>query len=417
MKSLRKLLNFSLSLKDINATIITDLKLPEKEIFNKLHKDARWGIKKAIKSGLKVEELNEWDLFYEIYKKNMQEKGLIVRSLDFVKKDSYILFMCKYKNKPIAGCTLTFNDKYLPNIPRLSKSASLKDYRHLQPNNLLYWNCILWAKKKDMKKIDWGGYQLGRIGRKKAHGVNKFKEKWGNLTYYYKKYPFHIAIGRKLIRNFRFFWWLNNKLKRGKKRPLNEKISCEYFSRPGVLDVYNHMETLFKPEEIIIKKFIDSGQRILDVGCGTGRVTYYLHKKGCVVTGIDIVPEMIALAEKKHPDIDFKIMDCGSLSFEDKVFDVVFITYNTLDYIYPIEKRQLALKELKRVLKDKGILIYSSHNSILNGYKLEQRKKGELLTYRANPISHIINLKKLGFKLLKILNMLSPWGYYIFKKK
>jgi hypothetical protein len=56
-----------------------------------------------------------------------------------------------------------------------------------------------------------GGWQINAKGHLK--GINKFKEKFGNIVYYYKDYPLHMAIGRKLIRNIGFFWWLNNKLK------------------------------------------------------------------------------------------------------------------------------------------------------------------------------------------------------------
>ena len=57
-------------MKDINATVIVDLAPDEKKLFKALHKDARWGIKKAQKSGLIIKEecknadLKEWEFTY-----------------------------------------------------------------------------------------------------------------------------------------------------------------------------------------------------------------------------------------------------------------------------------------------------------------------------------------------------------------
>ena len=200
-------------MKDINATVIVNLKPTEEEIFKNLHKDARWGINKAIKESLKVEIGGEedWQEFYKLYKKTMQFGGVKVRPLEELKKNTDILFVCKKGQEIIAGAGIWFVDLYDSNIPRLYINASLKEYLYLQPNNLLYWHCILWCKNKGYDKFDLGGWQIN--ARDHLIGINKFKEKWGKVVYHYGNYPFSKAIGRKLIRDSEFFWWLNNKLK------------------------------------------------------------------------------------------------------------------------------------------------------------------------------------------------------------
>ena len=47
------------------------------------------------------------------------------------------------------------------------------------------------------------------------------------------------------------------------------------------------------------------GERIIDLGCGVGQLSAEIAALGCEVTGIDGDPEMIALAKKKYPDIEF----------------------------------------------------------------------------------------------------------------
>jgi len=200
-------------MKDINATIIVNLKPSEEEIMEGLHKDARWGVRRAIKEGLIVEELKnnrDWKEIYEIYKNTIKAGGATPDSIEKIKKDTKVLFLCKYKNKIIAFAGIELNE----NVPTLYIAGSVPEYRNLQPNNLLYWNCILWCKKKGFKKLDLGGWQIN--AREHLQGVNKFKEKWGEKIYFKRDYPFHKAVGRKIIRNSNFFWWLNKKIRERK---------------------------------------------------------------------------------------------------------------------------------------------------------------------------------------------------------
>jgi len=130
------------------------------------------------------------------------------QGLEFLKKTSDKLFLCFKDSRVIGGAVIKTSG--IEN-PRLRFNASLKEYQSLQPNNLLYWNCILWCKNKGYKKFDLGGWQINARGH--LEGVNKFKEKWGNVVYYEENTGFFKGIGKKLVKNSRFFWWLNQKLK------------------------------------------------------------------------------------------------------------------------------------------------------------------------------------------------------------
>jgi len=193
------------------ATVVVDLTPSEDEIMHSIHKDARWGVRKAQKEGLEVRESadeSDWSIFYEMYKNTLIEGGNDPKSLEFLKKTSDKLFLCFKDNRVIGGAVIKTSG--IEN-PRLRFNASLKEYQSLQPNNLLYWNCILWCKNKGYKKFDLGGWQINARGH--LEGVNKFKEKWGNVVYYEENTGFFKGIGKKLVKNSRFFWWLNQKLK------------------------------------------------------------------------------------------------------------------------------------------------------------------------------------------------------------
>jgi 2-polyprenyl-3-methyl-5-hydroxy-6-metoxy-1,4-benzoquinol methylase len=49
----------------------------------------------------------------------------------------------------------------------------------------------------------------------------------------------------------------------------------------------------------VVRKFVPAGSKVLDYGCGTGRTTLDLLRRGCEVTGYDLSPEMLARAKVK----------------------------------------------------------------------------------------------------------------------
>ena len=66
-----------------------------------------------------------------------------------------------------------------------------------------------------------------------------------------------------------------------------------------------------------------SGERILDIGCGTGQLTNQIASCGAVVTGIDSSPAMIEEASAKYPQVAFRVQDGHEFS-TDQPFDAVF---------------------------------------------------------------------------------------------
>jgi SAM-dependent methyltransferase len=63
------------------------------------------------------------------------------------------------------------------------------------------------------------------------------------------------------------------------------------------------------------------GERVLDLGCGDGRLTLALQRAGCVVVGVDASPSQVEAARGRG--LDARVMDGEALSFESE-FDAVF---------------------------------------------------------------------------------------------
>jgi trans-aconitate methyltransferase len=67
----------------------------------------------------------------------------------------------------------------------------------------------------------------------------------------------------------------------------------------------------------------EAGERILDLGCGTGHLTAQIAERGAQVIGIDRSAEMIATARRNYPRLRFEVADAESFRFPE-LFDAVF---------------------------------------------------------------------------------------------
>jgi len=104
---------------------------------------------------------------------------------------------------------------------------------------------------------------------------------------------------------------------------------------------------------------IRPGERVLDVGCGTGSLSILsgiaVGETGAAA-GIDIAANMISAARRKAEraglKIDFRVASVDSLPYPDNSFDVV--TSTMMFHHLPVQIKQRGLREIHRVLKADG---------------------------------------------------------------
>jgi trans-aconitate methyltransferase len=85
----------------------------------------------------------------------------------------------------------------------------------------------------------------------------------------------------------------------------------------------NHSFVWKYGEEVIELLAPQPGERILDLGCGTGHLTSRIAASGAAIVGVDQSPAMIESARKSYPDLELVGSDATSLDF-DSEFDAVF---------------------------------------------------------------------------------------------
>lgn len=98
--------------------------------------------------------------------------------------------------------------------------------------------------------------------------------------------------------------------------------------------------------------------RVLDVASGTGYGTAALRSLGHKVTGVDLEPESIGLAQRRYGSKGWVVADGRSLPFADATFDCV-VSFETVEHV--VDGRAF-LAELRRVLRPGGKLICSTPN-------------------------------------------------------
>ena len=100
---------------------------------------------------------------------------------------------------------------------------------------------------------------------------------------------------------------------------------------------------------------IGAGDRVLDVGCGTGvlarEIAACVGPEGKVI-GLDLNPGMLMVAERIRPEIDWRQGDAGELPFEEGEFDAVVSQFALMYF----PDRERALREMWRVLAPGGRL-------------------------------------------------------------
>lgn len=133
-------------------------------------------------------------------------------------------------------------------------------------------------------------------------------------------------------------------------------------------DDYNRIATAFSnkrsyitPDLLEFKKYISSGDKVLDLGCGNGRLLDMLAGLEFDYLGVDMSANLLEIAKEKHRNNKFLKMDGKTIPAPDNYFDVVFCLA-VLHHIPSFASRQEFLKEICRVLKPGGKLVLTVWN-------------------------------------------------------
>lgn len=123
-----------------------------------------------------------------------------------------------------------------------------------------------------------------------------------------------------------------------------------------------------------IKQYLDSeirhvlnhlktGDKVLELGCGYGRILPYLAKKASSIVGIDTSISSLEMGRQllsSYPNISLMKMNALELGFENDIFDVVVCIQNGISAFH-VDRLKL-IKESIRVTKHGGLILFSGYS-------------------------------------------------------
>ncbi|WP_435823553.1 class I SAM-dependent methyltransferase [Micromonospora echinofusca] len=101
------------------------------------------------------------------------------------------------------------------------------------------------------------------------------------------------------------------------------------------------------------------GGPVADVGCGTGRITAYLHQRGVQAFGIDLSPAMIEVAQRDYPALRFEVGSMTDLGL-DEASVAGLVAWYSLIHI-PDDEVGPVLAHFRRVIRPGGPLLLGFH--------------------------------------------------------
>jgi SAM-dependent methyltransferase len=135
-----------------------------------------------------------------------------------------------------------------------------------------------------------------------------------------------------------------------------DRVAAEYARR-----IFGELE--HKPlDRQLLDRFAASVQGLgpaCDLGCGPGHVARYLHEQGVQVMGLDLSAEMVELARRLNPGIEFRQGNMVSLDIDDGTSGGIVAFYSIIHV--PRAEIAVALAEMSRVLRPGGLLLLAFH--------------------------------------------------------
>jgi len=136
----------------------------------------------------------------------------------------------------------------------------------------------------------------------------------------------------------------------------NEKYSIEkYNSIAHTYDTsFDGKFTASFKKAMLEKCEVSDGDRVLDVGCGNGRLIYEISQKAKIKAyGVDISENMIKVCKQQYTNITFDLANGETLPFADNSIDILIICC----VLHHLNNPQAFFTEAKRILVKNGILL------------------------------------------------------------
>ncbi len=158
--------------------------------------------------------------------------------------------------------------------------------------------------------------------------------------------------------------------------------------------------------------------RILELCCGTGRLTIPIAREGYHISGVDYNSSMLEQAKLKAAEaglaIEFIEADIRTLSLPEK-FDLIFIPFNSIHHLYKNEDLFKAFSAVKKHLKKGGLFLLDCFNPNIQFIVEGEKKQKEIAEYITKDGREVLIKQIMRYENKTQINRIE-WHYYIKNK-
>src|SRR5215210_1972467 len=143
-------------------------------------------------------------------------------------------------------------------------------------------------------------------------------------------------------------------------RPLIDHDNLEEYADPVAYDREDSSDTGVAFYSALAQ---ETGGPVLEIACGTGRVSIPIARLGFAVTGLDIVPGMLAQARSKSAGLPARWVEGDARTFNlGEYFRLIFLTGNAFQAFLTRADQEALLERVRMHLHDDGLFAFETRN-------------------------------------------------------
>lgn len=181
-------------------------------------------------------------------------------------------------------------------------------------------------------------------------------------------------------------------------------------------DIYDGLNT-FLSDLQFYKKWLPKNKdaKILELCCGTGRLTLPIAKNGYDICGVDYTSSMLEQAKVKASEagleINFIEADIRTLNLQEK-FDLIFIPFNSIHHLYKNEDLFKAFNVVKNHLKEGGLFLLDCFNPNIKYIVEGEKGQSVIAEYTTNDGREVLIKQTMRYENTTQINRIK-WHYFI----
>jgi SAM-dependent methyltransferase len=159
----------------------------------------------------------------------------------------------------------------------------------------------------------------------------------------------------------------------------------------------------------------DKDSQILELCCGTGRLTIPLAKAGLHITGVDNSKPMLEYAafKAKNENLNISFIEADIRTFDSPTeYDLIFIPFNSIHHLYDNKDFFDTLNVVKKHLKDDGIFIFDCYNPNIQYIAEAEKNQTSIAQYSTTDGRNVKIEQTMKYESVSQVNRIE-WHYFI----